>query len=72
MTQPDQPSRLLTVAAARERLGMSKDKLYELMRAGELAFVKLPPYTQHSGRRIEEAEIEAFIARNRQSAPAAP
>ena len=38
------------------------------MNSGELAYVKLPPGTNNSGRRIEQAEIDAFIARNRQSA----
>lgn len=67
-SKPPQPSRLLTVAEAYERLGVSRDKLYELMRTGELPFVKLPPYTKQSGRRIEEAEVEAFIRRHRQTA----
>lgn len=63
--------KLLTVAEAMDQLGIkSKDKIYELMRAGELAYVSLPPHTQQSGRRIEQAEIHAFIERHRQT-PAA-
>jgi excisionase family DNA binding protein len=55
----------MTVDEACEQLGIAKTKLYELMRTGELASVKLPPATEQSGRRIEQAEIERFIDRNR-------
>jgi excisionase family DNA binding protein len=57
--------RLLTVPEAAERLGVQRRKIYELMASGDLASVKLPPGTPQSGRRIEEAEISAFIDRNR-------
>lgn len=63
------PPKLLTVAEAMAQLGIrSKHKIYGLMRAGELAYVVLPPHTHQAGRRIEQAEVEAFIARNRQPA----
>lgn len=60
--------KLVTVNEACEQLGMSRNKLYELMTAGEFAYVSLPPHSKQAGRRIEQAEIAAFIARNRQSA----
>ena len=61
--------KLLTVAEAMDQLGIkSKDKIYELMASGDLAFVKFPPHTKSAGRRIEQAEVEAFIARNRSAA----
>ena len=62
--------KLLTVAEAMEQLGIGKVKIYDLMRAGEIAYVSMPPHTLQSARRIEQAEIEAFIARNRKTAAA--
>jgi excisionase family DNA binding protein len=62
--------KLRTVAEAMEQLGISKDKIYELMGGGHLAYISLPPHTKQAGRRIEQAEIDAFIARHRQSASA--
>lgn len=56
---------LRTVAEAADQLGMSKPKLYALMESGDIAFIKLPPYTKQAGRRIEQTEIDAFIQRNR-------
>jgi excisionase family DNA binding protein len=67
MAKPE--PKLLTVDEAQGQLGISRDKIYELMSGGELAFVKLPPGTKHAGRRIEQAEINAFIERNRQRIP---
>jgi excisionase family DNA binding protein len=64
-TVPTPATRLRTVEEAREQLGVAKTKVYELMSSGELAFVKLPPGSNNAGRRIEQAEIDAFIARNR-------
>jgi len=55
----------VTVDDACEQLGIAKTKLYELMKSGDLASVKLPPGTEMSGRRVEQSEIDAFIARNR-------
>ncbi len=60
--------KLLTVAEAMEQLGIGKVKIYELMGAGEIAFVSLPPHTKQAGRRIEQSQIDAFIARHRQPA----
>lgn len=71
MTESATIPQLLTVAEAMDALGIkSKDKIYELMRGGELAYVSLPPHTQQAGRRIELAEIHAFIARHRKTAAA--
>ena len=68
----DQPTpKLVTVDDARTQLGMSRDKIYELMSSGDLAYVSLPPHSsKQAGRRVEQAEIDAFIKRNRQ--PAVP
>lgn len=65
MTTPAPTRRLVSVDEACEQLGIAKTKLYELMRTGDLASVKLPPGTNMAGRRIEQAEIDDFIARNR-------
>ena len=35
------------------------------MASGELAYVKLPPGTHRSPRRIEAAELRRFLAANR-------
>lgn len=73
-----QGRRLRTVAEAAAQLGIGKVKFYELIKSGELATVELP--TPGDGRarrrvgqagprashRVEEAEIDAFIERNRQ------
>jgi|HubBroStandDraft_5_1064220.scaffolds.fasta_scaffold09397_5 excisionase family DNA binding protein len=55
---------LVTVADAARQLGISVRTIYELMSAGELASIKLRP-SQQGGRRIEQAEIDAYIKRNR-------
>jgi excisionase family DNA binding protein len=68
---PTAEPRLYTVERACELLEVGKDKIYALMRSGELAFIKLPPGTKRSGRRIEHAEIEQFLARNRGGGTAA-
>lgn len=67
MTSPT--PRLVTVNEAGEQLGVSRDKLYELMAAGDLAYVSLPPHSKQAGRRIEQSEIDAFIERNRSRTP---
>jgi excisionase family DNA binding protein len=63
--------RLLTVPEAAERLGVSRGLVYQLMRRGELAFVQLPlrEGAKWSGRRIEQAALDAFIERNRVAVP---
>ena len=62
--------KLLTVAEAMEQLGISKVTIYKLMREGELAYVSIPPHTLQAARRVEQAEVNAFIARNRKAAVA--
>jgi predicted DNA-binding transcriptional regulator AlpA len=75
---PGQRQRLITVAQAAEQLGIGKTRLYELIHAGEIATIELPspsgaPGRQYVGetgakasRRIEQAEVDAFIERHRQ------
>lgn len=62
--------KLLTPAEAMEQLGIGKAKLYELMGCGEIPYISLPPHTKQAGRRIEQGDIDAFIARHRQTARA--
>lgn len=73
---------MVTVTEACRQLGIAKKKLYELINSGEIASVVLPSPSGartprrvgdrggKPGRRIEQGEIDAFIARNRQ--PATP
>ena len=73
MTQPpttDGKPRLLTVDEAAAQLGISREQLCTFMREGEIAWVSFPPHTKQTGRRVEQAEIDAFIERNRQRATA--
>jgi predicted DNA-binding transcriptional regulator AlpA len=86
MTQADliQPAALVTVAEGCRQLRISKAKFYELINSGEIASVVLPsPGGSRAprrigekgpkpARRIEQAEIDAFIERHRVQAPAAP
>jgi excisionase family DNA binding protein len=63
---------LLTVDETAERLSVSREYIYQLIRRGELACIELPlrEGAKWSGKRIEPAELEAFIERNRvQSSP---
>ncbi len=72
---------MVTVAEACRQLGISKVKFYELLNGGHIATVLLPTpggardkrRVGHGGprasRRIEQAEINAFIERNRQTSP---
>lgn len=74
MTQPTVEAEapgMVTVAEAMRQLGIkSRDTIYRLMGSGELAWVSMPPHTKQAGRRIEQAEIDAFIERNRRHATA--
>jgi len=62
---PPAASQLWTVEEARDLLGIGHDKIYKLMRSGELAYIQLPPGTKRAPRRIEQREIERFLAANR-------
>jgi excisionase family DNA binding protein len=53
------PDRLLRVEQARERLQVSRAKLYELLHSGQLQSVMLGPRS----RRILEASVDDLIAR---------
>lgn len=68
-TPPD--PQLRTVEETCAQLGLERTKVYELMASGELAYVKIPPGSLQAARRVEQAEIDAFIARNRIGTPAA-
>jgi excisionase family DNA binding protein len=61
--------RLLTIAQAAEQLGLNARTVYDLVYKGDIASVQIPPRAASKGeklaRRIEQAEIDAFIARNR-------
>jgi hypothetical protein len=71
---------LVTVAEARGQLGIGLTKMYELINTGEIAVVRLPTPGGKATRRrvgesgarpslrIEQAEIDAFIARHREPA----
>ena len=65
-------ARLVTPADAAEQLGISLRTIYELMSTGALASIKIPPGGKTSPRRIEQAEIDAFIERNRVKVTAVP
>ena len=56
---PVMADRLLRVEQARERLQVSRAKLYELLRSGQLKSVMLGPRS----RRIVEASVDDLIAR---------
>lgn len=63
-------NRLLTVAEACEQLGMSRTAVYQLMYRGEFPSVQIPSENGgKSTRRIEQAAIDAFIARYRVEHP---
>jgi excisionase family DNA binding protein len=65
---------LLTVPEAAEQLGISRELVYQLMRRGELQFIQLPLRTgaRWSGRRVEQAAVDAFIERHRVTSPTTP
>lgn len=71
---------LLTLAEAQELLGIGKTKMYELINNGEISTVDVssgePKAARRVGesgprpsRRIEWAELERYIERNRVPAP---
>lgn len=71
MTQPTTEAAkppMLTVDEAADQLGISREKLYGLMRDGEIAYVLFPPGNKQSARRIEQSELDAFKDRYRQRA----
>ena len=76
---------LVTVAEAARQLGVGKTKMYELINSQEIAVVVMPtpgstaPRPRRVGERgpkrslrIEQAVIDAFIARGRQPATTSP
>jgi excisionase family DNA binding protein len=55
--------RLVTLAQAAERLGLSRSKLYEILAAGELASVRIG-----RTRRIDVDDLAECVVRHRQEA----
>jgi excisionase family DNA binding protein len=51
------PDRLLKIEEARARLRVSRERLYEYLRAGQLPSVSLGPRS----RRIRETDLDEFI-----------
>jgi hypothetical protein len=65
--------KLLTVAEVADQRGMGKTAVYALMYRGEFASVEIPSDNgKWATRRIEQTEIDAFIARYRVSTPTTP
>lgn len=64
-------NKLLTITEVADQLGMSKGRVYELMYKGEFASIQIPSSTdgRRATRRIEQSEIDAFLARYRVSTP---
>lgn len=68
---PDDSPRLVPVPAAARQLGVSKDYMYQLIKSGGITAIQLPGARGDQGRntgwglRIEQAEIDAFLERNR-------
>jgi excisionase family DNA binding protein len=66
--------RIVSVPEAAKQLGVSRDYMYRLVRSGEIASIRMPSTTGGKrgtfgwGLRIEQAEIDAFIERARESA----
>lgn len=56
---------LLTVAQAAEQLALSKSAVYQLVYKGELPSIEIPSKGRQAIRRIEQTEVNAFIARYR-------
>lgn len=79
MTQVS-PARLVTITEAGRQLGVGKAKVYELINSGELPSVTIPAPGgdrvprrvgepgPKPGRRIDQADIDAFIKRHKRSA----
>jgi len=61
-------SPLLTCVQAAERLGVSDDTVRILANAGKLAHVRVGIGTRKARIRFTEADLEAYIARNRVAA----
>jgi predicted DNA-binding transcriptional regulator AlpA len=62
------PDTYVSVGEACRQLGIGKPKFYELLRDGEFVTIKLPPHTQQARRKVQQASIDAFVARNREAA----
>lgn len=58
----EQPVALLTVRDVCKRLQLSRPKVYELLRAGEIRSITLSKSETRTMRRIPPAALEEFIA----------
>lgn len=65
-----QPADLLTVVQAAERLSVSDDTIRALVHAGKLSHVRVGIGGKKARIRFTEADLEAYIDRNRRVAPA--
>lgn len=61
---------LLTVLQAAERLGVSDDTVRNLVHAGKLSYVRVTTGDKKGPLRFTEADLDAFIQRNRRVAAA--
>ncbi len=63
--------RCSTLSEVAEQLGMSRDRVYELMYKGEFASIQIPSSEsdRRATRRVERFEVDACIARYRVSTP---
>lgn len=58
MPRPPQPPRLITMPTTQDRLGLSRSKVEELIRANQITAVKIG-----AARRVVEQSVEDYIAR---------
>ena len=65
-----QPADLLTVAEVAQRLAISPDQVYLLVKADKLSHVRVGIGGKRPRIRFTEADVEAYIARNRKVAAA--
>lgn len=65
--------RLLTARQAARQLGLSTTAVYQMMYKGDLASIAIPTGNPHRTlRRVEQAEVSAFIERNRVATAGTP
>jgi excisionase family DNA binding protein len=68
-TQTPAPPPLLTVNEAAAQLKVSREQIYKLIKRGELVSIVMRGEGGETGsRRIEQSELDAYIARNRDHA----
>jgi len=66
MANTQTPAPLLTVNEAAAQLKVSREQIYNLIKRGELtSIVMRGPSGSTGARRIEQSQIDDYIARNR-------